>query len=210
MIKAGILREHYFSTVEKLYFRGLKCNPYLISVYNDLADLYYGLSRMIKSWQCWNLARSLNPAYPDLEHVYELETMLLSPNPTPTSPNVKSIKKLQKITKLKRVFLAFAELYQSPGYPLPRRISPHPVRWQLDYRFLIAPLLDPLPFSIVQERGQFGFISIIYFFKKHFKDNKLKPASNIFPLSKQPKHAHLSWRGERQSSKINYSKYRKG
>lgn len=76
-IKAGIIKEKDFTAAEKLYLKALRGNPRLISIYADLASGYYNLHQMIKAWICWELARDFDPGHPALEHVNELETMLL-------------------------------------------------------------------------------------------------------------------------------------
>jgi hypothetical protein len=66
---------------ESLLLRAAKKDPYLTSVWHDLADLYYRSFRTPEAWSCMDAARRIAPDHPMLKPLNELERTLRGKNP---------------------------------------------------------------------------------------------------------------------------------
>jgi hypothetical protein len=66
---------------ESLLLGAAKKDPYLTSVWHDLADFYYRSFRMPEAWACMDAARRIAPNHPMLKPLNELERTLRVKNP---------------------------------------------------------------------------------------------------------------------------------
>jgi hypothetical protein len=74
------LEMHQAGRGEQLLLAAVKQDPYLTSVWHDLADYYYRSFRMPEAWSCMDAARRIAPDHPMLKPLYELERTLRSKN----------------------------------------------------------------------------------------------------------------------------------
>jgi len=66
---------------ESLLLGAARKNPYLTSVWHDLADYYYRSFRMPEAWSCMDAARRVAPDHPILKPLNDLERTLRGKNP---------------------------------------------------------------------------------------------------------------------------------
>jgi hypothetical protein len=66
---------------EQLLLAAAKKDPYLTSVWHDLADYYYRSFRTPEAWSCMDAARRIAPDHPMLKPLNELEHTLRTKNP---------------------------------------------------------------------------------------------------------------------------------
>jgi hypothetical protein len=61
---------------KKLFTRALVANPLNVGAYNDLGNLYISMWEPPTAWECFRIARKINPKHPMLKDIDELEHKL--------------------------------------------------------------------------------------------------------------------------------------
>ncbi len=66
---------------KRLFFESLEKSPHITGAYKDLGDIYYKEYNTIMAWNCWDIARKINPKHKMLIQVNEFESKLLRDHP---------------------------------------------------------------------------------------------------------------------------------
>ncbi len=67
---------------EDLMLEALEQNPFLVSVYNDLGQVYFRAFQMPSAWVCWDRMREIGPNHEQVAAVNDLERQIRQAHPS--------------------------------------------------------------------------------------------------------------------------------